>query len=150
MGLKVPLSVKVGLFFFHEALNPYFCNNHLNLHCMKRSKIQFEIELDDQNVPERIVWDATEKEDEGPSESKSISISLWDHLSKNTLRIDLWSKDMPVDEQKKFYVDCIGGLAQSILSATGDEYMAGEMNKLCDDFIRHIREEERKQRQNNK
>lgn len=117
---------------------------------MKKSKIQFEIELDDQNIPEKILWDATEKESEGPEQAKSISIALWDHLSKNTLRIDLWTKDMPVDEQKKFYVDCIGGLAQSILNATGDDYMAGEMNKLCEKFILHIQEEERKQKQNPK
>lgn len=114
---------------------------------MKKSKIQFEVELDDQKIPEKIFWNATDKEDDGMDETKSITISLWDHLSKNTMRMDLWTKDMPVDEQKRFYVDCIGGLAQSILNATGDEYMAGEMNKLCDQFIKHLQEEERAQKQ---
>lgn len=117
---------------------------------MKKSKIEFEIELDDQNIPEKMFWNATDKEDDGIDQTKSISISLWDHLNKNTMRIDLWTKDMSVDEQKRFYVDCIGGLAQSILTATGDEYMASEMEKLCENFIRHIQEEERKLRQQNK
>lgn len=111
---------------------------------MKQSEINFTIELDDQNVPEKIFWNATEKEEDGLAETKSISLSLWDHLNKNTMRIDLWSKDMPMDEMKRFYVDTIGGLAQSILSATGDEYMSGELNAICEKFIKHIQEEEKK------
>lgn len=109
---------------------------------MKKSRIQFEVELDDQNIPENIYWQATDKEDDGLDQTKSISLSLWDHFNKNTMRIDLWTKDMPIDEQKRFYVDCIGGLAQSVLTATGDEFMAGEMNKLCEKFIEHVKKEE--------
>lgn len=108
---------------------------------MKNSEINFNVELDDQNVPEKIFWNATEKEDDGLSETKSISISLWDHLHKNTMRIDLWTKDMPLDEMKRFYIDMLGGLSQSLLSATGDEYMADEMNNLCEKFIKHLKKE---------
>ena len=108
---------------------------------MKKSVINFNIDLDQHNIPEKIIWDATDKPEEGPSETKSISISLWDHELKNTLRIDLWSKDMPVEDMKRFYVDCIGGLAQSALSATGDEYMAGEMNILCEKLLKHLKAE---------
>lgn len=114
---------------------------------MKKSKIQFEVELDEENIPENIYWQATDKEDDGLDQTKSISIALWDHFNKNTMRIDLWTKDMPLDEQKRFYVDCLGGLAQSILSATGDEYMSSEINKLCENFIKHVKEENQKQAQ---
>ena len=79
----------------------------------------------------------------GSSETKSVSISLWDHDHQNTMRIDLWTKEMPVEEMKKFYIDCLDGLAQSVLNATGDEYMSTEMNQLCDKFVKHL------QKQNN-
>ena len=108
---------------------------------MKKSTIHFTIDLDDRNIPDKIEWDATDKPEQGPSETKSISINLWDHEQANTLRIDLWAKDMPVDDMKKFYVDCIGGMAQSVLSSTGDEVMSQEMNALCEKLSRHIREE---------
>ncbi|MEM8894879.1 MAG: gliding motility protein GldC [Bacteroidota bacterium] len=108
---------------------------------MKKSNINFTVELDDSNVPEKITWDADDKGSPGPSETKAISIGLWDHFNQNTLRIDLWAKDMPMEEMKKFYVDCIGGLAQSILSSTGDEYMAGEMNTLCDKLVQHLQQD---------
>lgn len=106
---------------------------------MKKSNIQFAVELDEQNVPDRITWEATDKPEGGLSETKSISIALWDHQQKNTLRIDLWTKDMPVDEMKRFYIECIAGLAHSALSATGDEYFSSEMNNLCEKLTTHVR-----------
>jgi len=108
---------------------------------MKKSIINFTIELDSNNIPERILWDATDKPEPGLSETKSISIAMWDHNEKNTLRIDLWSKDMPVDEMKRFYIDCIGGIAQSMLTSTGDEAMANETSALCDKLVQHLRKQ---------
>ncbi len=105
---------------------------------MKKSTIQFNIELDSNNVPEKIEWDATEKPESGLSETKAISINLWDHQQKNTMRIDLWAKDMPVEDMKRFYIDCVGGLSQSVLSSTGDEFIANEMNALCDRLAKHL------------
>lgn len=108
---------------------------------MKKSTIQFNIDLDQNNVPERIHWDATDKPQDTPSETKSISISLWDSQQKNTMRIDLWTKDMPVDEMKRFYIECLGGIAQSVLSSTGDERISNEINSLCDRLVELIRKE---------
>ena len=107
---------------------------------MKQSTIKFEVELDNNNVPQRIQWDATDKPEAGFSETKAISIALWDQQQKNTLRIDLWAKDMPVEEMKRFYVDCIGGLSQSVLNSTGDEFMSHEMQILCDKLVAHLRQ----------
>ena len=106
---------------------------------MKKSTIHFTVELDENNIPDRILWDATDKPEPGVSETKAISVSLWDHSQKNTLRIDLWAKDMPVDEMKRFYIDCIGGLAQSALTATGDEHIANELNGLCERLVQHLK-----------
>lgn len=106
---------------------------------MKKSTIQFDIELDQSNIPDKIRWDANDKPEGGLTETKSISISVWDHAEKNTLRIDLWTKDMPVDDMKRFYVESIGGMAQSVLRATGDEFMAREMDALCDKLVEYLR-----------
>ena len=108
---------------------------------MRKTHINFTVELDEKNVPGKILWDASDKPDASPSETKSISVSLWDESQKNTLRIDLWTNDMPVEEMKRFYIDCLGGLAQSILSSTGDEFMASETNALCDKLVAHLREQ---------
>ena len=87
---------------------------------MKKSEIKFIVTLDKENIPEKIEWMAEDSINNGLSDTKSISLSLWDEKKNNTLRIDLWTKEMKTDEMKRFYVDCLGGLSQSILSSTGD------------------------------
>lgn len=108
---------------------------------MNTSDIKFSIELDEERIPEKILWSASDKGDSDLEETKSVSISLWDHTQQNTMRIDLWTKEMPIDEMKRFYIDCIGGLAQSILNATGDEYMSEELNSTCEKLIKHVKKE---------
>src|SRR6186713_3341101 len=108
---------------------------------MKKSTINFTVELDPNNVPDKILWEATDKPEGGESETKAISVALWDHQQKNTLRIDLWTKDMPVMEMKRFYIDCLGGLAQSMLTATGDELMSNETNALCEKLVKYLQKE---------
>lgn len=111
---------------------------------MKKSEINFSIELDQENIPERIYWDASDKDEEDVSESQAISVAIWDHMQKNTLRIDLWTKEMPVDEMKRFYIDCLGGMAQSLMNATGDEYMSYEIDALCEKLVKYVERESSK------
>ncbi|HYG38114.1 MAG TPA: gliding motility protein GldC [Cytophagales bacterium] len=110
---------------------------------MKKSEIKFDIQLDKDNIPEYIKWEASDNPDSDFNETKAISISLWDHIQKNTLRIDLWVKEMTVDEMKRFYIDSIGGLGQSLMRATGDEFMSEKINELCDTLVQYIKNEEK-------
>ena len=109
---------------------------------MKKSNIDISVDLDDQNIPVRISWDASDKPDTVPAETKAVSVSLWDEQAMNAMRIDLWTKDMTVEEMKRFYINSLGGLAQMILNSTGDEFMSKETNKLVDQLVEHIRKEE--------
>ncbi|WP_297337410.1 gliding motility protein GldC [Algoriphagus sp.] len=111
---------------------------------MKESEIQFKVQVDQNNLPKNITWSATDKEGEGLESTKSISLNVWDNLNQSTLRIDLWTEEMSVAEMKRFYIDVIGGMAQTILTSTGDEYMSEEMKDLCDRLVRHVNEENAK------
>lgn len=111
---------------------------------MKNSEIKFNVQLDDKNLPKSIQWDASDKEGSGAESTKSISLNVWDNLNHSTLRIDLWTEDMSVAEMKRFYIDIIGGMAQTILNSTGDEYMSEEMKDLCDRLVKHVNEENKK------
>ncbi|MCA6073320.1 gliding motility protein GldC [Fulvivirga sedimenti] len=105
------------------------------------SEINFKIELDADRIPEKILWDATEKPEDAAQETSAINISIWDPSVKNTMRIDLWTKEMPVDEMKRFYIDCLGGMGQSLLNSTGDEFMSSEINMLCDKLVEYLKKE---------
>ena len=69
---------------------------------MKKSEIKFIVTLDKENIPEKIEWMAEDSLSDSLSETKSISLSLWDEKKNNTLRIDLWTKEMKTDEMKRF------------------------------------------------
>lgn len=109
---------------------------------MRHSEIRFKVELDEEHIPEKIFWQATDAAHVGLEEAQAISISVWDHKFKESLRIDLWGKEMPVHEMKKFCIDIIGGLANTMRTATDDAYMADEMDKLCDRLVTHLRKQQ--------
>ena len=78
----------------------------------KTSDIKFQISLDENNVPEQLHWTA---QDGGIAneEAKAVMLNIWDSKAKETMRIDLWTKDMPVDEMKIFFIDELQDLIDS-------------------------------------
>jgi gliding motility-associated protein GldC len=101
------------------------------------SQINFEIGLDENKVPEEISWTA---EDGGITNeaSKAIMISVWDHQKKDTLRMDLWTKDMPVDEMKQFYHQTLVAMADTFERATDDQKMSATMRDFCAYFAEKL------------
>ena len=119
----------------------FYCFGTTN---MKKSEIRFSIALDDKKVPEAISWSAT---DAGPDIhfAKAINIALWDREQAGTMKIDLWTKDMPVDEMKRFVVDNIGSMAENIVTATDDKEMANKMRALCKELSEYLDKQEQGQ-----
>ena len=111
---------------------------------MRTSEIRLKVELDKDNVPEKLFWHAEDGQSTGLEETKAFNLSIWDQHRQETLRMDLWSKDMPIHEMKRFYIDIIGGMAQSIQASTDDAYMAQEMNDLCNRLVAHLKKENEK------
>ncbi len=99
---------------------------------MKKSEINFTVTLDENNLPEKIDWNATDGNEQ--SSSKSVMISLWDAKENNTLRIDLWTKDMMVDEMKQFYHQSLLSMADTFEKATGETQIAKEMRGFAQYF----------------
>ena len=101
------------------------------------SEIKFEIELDQNRVPEKLFWTA---EDGGVAkeEAKAIMLSIWDSKAKETMRIDLWTKDMPVDEMKIFFHQTLVAMSDTFKRATDDEKMANTMKDFCDYFAEKL------------
>ncbi|CAM1346175.1 gliding motility protein GldC [Tenacibaculum crassostreae] len=101
------------------------------------SEITFKVGLDENRIPEQISWNA---EDGGINNepSKAIMLSVWDHKQKDTLRMDLWTKDMPVDEMKQFFHQTLVSMANSFERATNDEKMSATMRDFCDYFAEKL------------
>jgi gliding motility-associated protein GldC len=109
---------------------------------MKKSEIKIIIELDDKHVPEKILWEATDGPSDRLQATDAISIAIWDHVQLNTMRMDLWTKEMPVLEMKRFFIEAIGGMADTLQNATSDDKMAQMIRACCTELVEHVRKTE--------
>jgi len=109
---------------------------------MKKSDIIFTVTLDENNLPEQIDWKATDAGEQ--SQCKSMMIALWDAKENNTLRIDLWTKDMMVDEMKHFFHQNLLSMADTLERATGETEAAKEMRGYAQHFAEKMKLIEKK------
>ena len=101
---------------------------------MKTAEIKLTIDLDDNNVPERIMWESTDSKNKDALPVKSFMLALWDQNYNNALRIDLWTKDMPVDEMKRFFYETLQTMGDSFLRATGETNIVEDLRDYCAHF----------------
>jgi|TARA_B100000768_G_scaffold71146_1_gene68205 gliding motility-associated protein GldC len=100
---------------------------------MKESKIIVNVSLDENNIAEKLQWEATDGAQD-LSESKAAFLSFWDLKTKETLRIDLWTKDMESDEMKHFFHQTLLSMSDTLERAIGEEKMAGDLRDFCHHF----------------
>lgn len=102
-----------------------------------KSEIKIQVELDENKVPEILRWTA---QDGGIANeiAKAMLLSVWDSRSQETLRIDLWTKDMPVDEMKVFFHQTLVAMADTFERATDEKKMADTMRDFCAYFAEKL------------
>jgi gliding motility-associated protein GldC len=97
----------------------------------KTSEIRFKIGMSANNVPVDIKWMATDSKNQELRDCKSIMISIWDMVQKETLKIDLWTSDMSTDEMHSQYFQTLLSMTESYAKATGNPYAVEEMQKFA-------------------
>ena len=104
---------------------------------MKKTDIVITVCLDKNRVPEKMSWSA---KDGGVSnqETKAFLFSSWDDVNQETMKIDLWTKDMPVDQMNVFFHQTLVILSPSYMKATNNEKMTDAFNQFCDYFAEKL------------
>ncbi len=103
----------------------------------KGTDISINVELDENKVPQKIMWSAPGAGVDN-AESKAIILSMWDKKDLNAMRMDLWTKDMMVDEMKMFYHQTLLTLADNFERATGEVEMSQDLRDFCDYFAKRM------------
>ncbi|MBL1279229.1 MAG: gliding motility protein GldC [Fluviicola sp.] len=99
----------------------------------KTSKIEINVGLNENNLPIAMKWSA----DDGGVENanaKAMLLSLWDPKANNTMKIDLWTKDMSVEEMKQFFHQTLLTLSDSFEKATGESNICEDLRDYCHHF----------------
>jgi len=102
-----------------------------------QSEIKIQVGLDENRIPEKLSWSAPDGGVQNEN-TKAIMLSVWDHKAKEALRIDLWTKDMPLDEMKVFFHQTLTAMADTFERATTDEKMSATMRDFCDYFAEKL------------
>ena len=98
-----------------------------------KQNLKFEVELDENYLPLKIKMQSSDEKLNEDS-IKSLMISAWEANAKETLRIDLWTKDMPVNEMFIMYHQTMMGMAVSLEKATGNNKLAATLRDYCNFF----------------
>ncbi len=84
----------------------------------RTAEIKLTVELDGDDVPTRITWEASEARSAGPTPCQSMMLSLWDGEQKTIAAIDLWIKDTDIDDMNLYFYQAIHQMADTYLRAT--------------------------------
>lgn len=99
-----------------------------------KKKITIDVELDENNFPEKLEWNATDEPSDKETDIRAMMLALWDHHQKDTLRLDLWTKKMTRDEMKIFFHQTLLTMADSLEKSIDDERISGDMRDFCAHF----------------
>ena len=100
---------------------------------MNKSKLTFDLELDDNNVPKKIKMNSSDNQAEDVL-LKSLMIAAWDQKTKETLIVPLWTKDMLVNEMFIMYHQTLMSMANTLSKSTGEDKLAGALRDYCKFF----------------
>jgi len=98
-----------------------------------KNKVIFEVELDENRIPEKITWSADDADIKN-APAEAIMISVWNDQTKETLRLDLWTKEMKLFEMRVFFYQTLKSMAEVYRRASNDDRMADTMLDFVDYF----------------
>jgi gliding motility-associated protein GldC len=99
----------------------------------KKSEIKIEVELNENNLPVAMKWSAQDGQiTDNPA--SAFLLSIWDPKEKNTMKIDLWTKDMTIEEMKQFFHQTLLTLADTFEKSTGENLISEDLRDYCYHF----------------
>jgi gliding motility-associated protein GldC len=111
---------------------------------MNQSTITIDVLLDNDKVPQQINWKASDSTADMAQKSKAMMLSFWDGADKAAMRIDLWTKEMMIDEMADFYYQTIMTMADTFHRATRNDELVTDMKNFAKEFYKKFRDQQLK------
>ena len=110
---------------------------------MTESQININVQLDDEKIPQGITWSATGSTAASLQQANAMFLAFWDAKDKSALRIDLWTKEMMVDEMSDFYLQLFTTIAYTFQRATRYESLSNDIKIFAKEFHKKFVEQEK-------
>lgn len=99
------------------------------------SEISITVGLDEAKIPVRLTWKAPGNPgNEDDQECKAVLLSLFDKNTLETLKIDLWTKEMQINEMDRFIFQTLRALADTYYKATHNNELASALQDFTNYF----------------
>ena len=104
---------------------------------MSTSRITIDVTTDENHVPVAMDWTA---EDGGiqNQNASAMALSMWNPKEFAAMRMDLWTKDMSVEEMRSFVVQTMMTLADTYERATSDKDHAQAIRGFTEELAKRI------------
>jgi len=106
-----------------------------------KSTITIDVVLDKDKIPEQINWKASDNAD-AVQRSRAMMLAFWDGADKTAMRIDLWTKEMMVDEMADFFYQTMMTMADTFNRATHNAALVGDMKAFAKEFYNKFRDQQ--------
>lgn len=100
----------------------------------RTAEIKLTVDLDNNHLPTKIVWEASDAAESTPAECRSMMLSLWDGNKKTTAAIDLWTKDTTVEDINLHFFQVFHKMADTYLKATRNSAVADSIHEFGNGF----------------
>ncbi len=100
---------------------------------MTKADINISVEREQEDIT-NITWKAEESPEPGVQNAKAMILALWDAESRNSLRIDLWAKDMTIDDMNDFFFQTLLSMADTYSRATNNKDIMADMKIFAREF----------------
>ncbi len=107
---------------------------------MNESTITIGVLLDKDKIPQQITWNASGSSADQAQKAKAMLVSFWNGSDKAAMRIDLWTKEMMVDEMADFYYQTLMAMADTYERATHQDELVDEMKQFARKFYTRFKE----------
>ena len=101
------------------------------------SRITIDVTTDENQVPVAMEWTA---EDGGVlnQSASAMALSMWNAKEYAAMRMDLWTKDMSVEEMRSFVVQTMMTLADTYERSTSDKDHAKAIRGFTEELAKRI------------
>ncbi|MEM8583578.1 MAG: gliding motility protein GldC [Bacteroidota bacterium] len=93
----------------------------------QRSEIRVGIGLDEEKMPVQLDYAG---QGESPRDCKAALLSFFARDTKETMKIDLWTKDMQIVEMDRFFYQTLRSMTETYFKATQNKDLANDFQQF--------------------
>lgn len=96
--------------------------------------ILLRVKLDSENIPETIYWKQGSNDEQQWIPAKAFLLSIFEEQTRDTLKLDIWTKDFQMNEMDRFMFNTLQALCETYRKATSNAELAHQFDGFVNYF----------------